>query len=177
LKSGRNTIKIRNSRPVLEAPTILHIREQLAAVIHLTIRWDEIEHIMEPGLHELIAAVSAQGIGPTGPWSNHHLRMRPDVADIEICVPVSMPVVPVGRVEGRNRPARTIVRTVYHGAYQGLGLAWRDFNAWISARRYQAAPDFQECYVIGPDENPDPAAWRTELTRSLIDLGAVAGHA
>jgi effector-binding domain-containing protein len=162
---------------VLETPTILYVQEQLAAIIHLTVHWDEIELVMEPGFHELMAVVSAQGIGPIGPWFTHHLSMRPDVADVEVCVPVSMPVVPTGRVEGRNIPARTLVQTVHRGAYEGLGLAWRDLNAWISARGYQPTLDYWECYVVGPDTNSDPATWRTELSRSLIDLGPVAGRA
>jgi len=132
---------------------------------------------MELGLSELMAVISAQGIGPTGPWFNHHLRMQPDIADVEISVPVSAPVVPIGRVRQRKMPAMTVARTVYRGAYEGLGRAWREFHTWIRANGFGAAPDFWERYVVGPDENPDPAAWRTELTRSLIDLGAVAGHA
>ena len=29
------------------------------------------------------------------------------------------------------------------------------------------APDLWECYVAGPESNPDPATWRTELNRPL----------
>jgi effector-binding domain-containing protein len=162
---------------VLETPAILNTEPQLAAVIHLTVPWEEIQNIMEPGLVELMAAVSAQGIGPVGPWFNQHLRVQPDVVDVEICVPVSAPVAPVGRVERREIPAMTAVRTVYRGAYEGLSRAWRDFNAWIRANGYETAPDLWECYVVGPDANPDPAVWRTELTRSLINFRAIAGHA
>jgi hypothetical protein len=90
---------------VLETPTILNTDPQQAAVIHLTVPWEEIQNIMEPGLAELMAAVSARGIGPVGPWFNHHLHVQPDVVDVEICVPVSTPVAPVGRVERREARA------------------------------------------------------------------------
>jgi hypothetical protein len=43
---------------------------------------------MGPGLRELMAAVAAQGIAPTGPWFSNHLRMDPDIFDFEISVPV-----------------------------------------------------------------------------------------
>ena len=162
---------------MIETPTILNTEARLAAVIHLTVPWNEIEKVMEPRLHELMAAVSAQGIGPTGPWFNRHLRVQPGLVDVEIGVPVSSRVVPVGRVERRKVPTMTVARTVYRGAHEGLGTAWRDFNAWIQSKGHETSPDLWECYVFGPDSNPDPTTWRTELTRSLTGLGAVVGHA
>ncbi len=29
-------------------------------------------------------------------------------------------------------------------------------------------PDLWECYVAGPEANPDPATWRTELSRAFV---------
>ncbi len=57
--------------------------------------------------------------------------------------------------------------TVYHGPYEGLGPAWAEFDAWIAAERHAPASDLWECYVAGPESNPDPATWRTELNRPL----------
>jgi effector-binding domain-containing protein len=161
---------------VLATPTIVHTPARHIAVIRLTVPWNKIEFLMEPGLNELIATVSAQGIGPTGPWFNRHLRVQPNIVDVEIGVPVSSPVVPVGRVERREVPVMTMARALYHGSYEGLGTAWRDFNAWIRSKGHGTGPDFYECYVVGPDANPDPTAWRTELTRQLTGLGEVVGH-
>jgi effector-binding domain-containing protein len=64
-------------------------------------------------------------------------------------------------------PATTVARTVYHGDYEGLGAAWGEFGAWIKANGYTPAPNLWECYVAGPESNPDPATWRTELIRPL----------
>ena len=141
---------------------------QLAAVIRLTIPRDQIRNVMGPGLAELMAAIAAQGIAPAGPWFSHHLRMDPDIFDFEISVPVTAPVAPTGRVLPSRLPARTVTRTVYHGAYEGLGAAWGEFDAWIAAQGHKPAPDLWECYVAGPESDPDPATWRTELNRPLI---------
>ena len=54
---------------------------------------------MDPGLQELMAAVAAQGIAPSGPWFSHHLRMDPNVFDFLIGVPVPKSVSPSGRVK------------------------------------------------------------------------------
>jgi effector-binding domain-containing protein len=124
---------------------------------------------MQPGLRELTAAIAAQGIAPAGPWFTHHLRMDPEVFDFEIGIPVTAPVAAAGRVKPAQRPAMRVARTIYRGPYEGLGAAWGEFEAWIAAHGHTPAVDLWECYAAGPESSPDPANWRTELDRPLLD--------
>ena len=39
--------------------------------------------------------------------------------------------------------------------------------AWITAQGLAPGPDLWECYIAGPESDPDPATWRTELNRPL----------
>ena len=89
--------------------------------------------------------------------------------DFEISVPVAAPVAAAGRVKPGRLPATTVARTVYRGPYEGLGAAWAEFSAWITASGRTPAPQLWECYVAGPESSPDPSAWRTELNRPLLD--------
>ena len=154
---------------MIDTPQITQSAAQLTAVIHLTIPREDIRKVMGPGIRELMAAVAAQGIAPAGPWFTHHLRMDPATFDFEIGVPVTAPVVAAGRVSPGRLPATRVARTVFHGSYDGLGAAWGEFGAWIAAQGHTPGPDLWECYVAGPESNPDPAAWCTELNRPLID--------
>lgn len=154
---------------MLDTPQIIQTTAQLTAVIHLTVPRAEIQNVMGPGISEVMAAVAAQGVGPAGPWFTHHLRMDPEVFDFEVGVPVNTPVVAVGRVKPGQLPAARVARTVYHGPYEGLGPAWGEFEAWITAHGHTMAPDLWEVYVTDPSADPDPAAWRTEFNRPLID--------
>lgn len=153
---------------MIDTPLILHTTGQLTALIHLTIPRSEMRSVMGPGISEVMAAVQAQGIGPAGPWFTHHLKMDPETFDFEICVSVTAPVVAVGRVIAGEMSAVKVARTVYHGAYEGLGAAWGEFNAWIAANGHEPRPDLYECYVAGPESSPNPDNWRTELNRPLI---------
>ncbi len=152
---------------MIETPQITQTGRQLTAAIHLTVPRAEIQHVMGPGITEVLAAVADQGIGPAGPWLTHHLRMDPEVFDFEICVPVTAPVAPTGRVQPGELPAATVVRTMYHGPYEGLGDAWGEFHAWITANGHTPRPDLWEVYAVGPESSPDPADWRTELNQPL----------
>jgi effector-binding domain-containing protein len=154
---------------MIDTPQITRSAAQLTAVIHITIPRSEIRKVMGPGIGELMAAVAAQGLAPAGPVFSHHFKMDPDTFDFEVGVPVSKPVAPSGRVQPGQLPATTVVRTVYHGPYEGLGAAWGEFCAWIDSHGHKTRPDLWECYVAGPESSPDPANWRTELNRPLLE--------
>ena len=117
---------------MLDTPQIARTAEQLTAVTRLTVPREEIRNVMGPGIREVMAAVAAQGIAPTGPWFTYHLRMDPAVFDFEVGVPVGAPVAAAGRVRAGHLPAATVARTVYHGPYEGLAGAWGEFEAWIT---------------------------------------------
>jgi effector-binding domain-containing protein len=154
---------------MIDTPQITQTEAQQTAVIHLTIPREEIRNVMGPGIGELMSTVAAQGITARGAWFSHHLKMDPGIFDFEIGVPVATPVTPAGRVKPGRLPAARVARTVYRGPYEGLGDAWGEFNAWLTANGHRAAPDLWEIYVAGPESSPDPANWRTELNRPLLD--------
>jgi uncharacterized protein YndB with AHSA1/START domain/effector-binding domain-containing protein len=154
--------------PIIDVPMIAETTPQLAAAIHLTVPRSEIRTVMGPGLNEIMAAVKSQGIGPAGPWFTHHLKMNSATFDFEICVPVSAPVNPVGRVVSREMPAVKVARTVYQGPYEHLADGWKAFDHWMVASGHQPGPDLYECYAVGPESGSDAAEWRTELRRPIV---------
>lgn len=154
---------------MLETPQIIHTTRLVSAVISITVLRERIREVMWPGLEELRATIAAQGIDVIGPWFTHHWRTDPEVFDFEICVPVAAPVVAVGRMKPSEWPAMRVARTVYSGPFEGLSDAWGEFGDWIDAGGYKRAADLWERYLVGPETSPDPANWRTELTRPLVD--------
>jgi len=154
---------------MIDTPKVVQTTSQLIATVRIETPRSQIQHVMGPGIGEAMAAVQAQGIGPVGPWFAHHLKMDPASFEFDICVPVSAPVAAVGRVKPGQRPAIKIVQTTYRGPYEGLGDAWGEFLAWIEAGGHKTAKDFYECYAAGPESSPNPADWRTELSRPVIE--------
>ena len=153
---------------MIETPNIAQLPAQAMATLHIVTPRSKMQEVMGPGIGEVMAAAKAQGIGPTGPWFTHHRKITPETFDFDICVPVSAPVSPTGRVVPDERPALGVARTVYHGPYEGLGGAWHEFMQWIAAQGLHAASDLYECYRVGPETSPDPSEWRTELIRPLL---------
>jgi effector-binding domain-containing protein len=154
---------------MIDTPQIVETGQVRTAIIKLTCPRNEIQNVMGPAIGELMQTVAAQGVGPTGTWYSHHRRVTPDIFDFEIGVPVSAPVKDAGRVTNGILPAARVARFVHTGSYEGLGAAWGEFNEWVETQGYQAAPNLWERYLSGPDSSPDPATWRTELNRPLLD--------
>ena len=46
---------------------------------------------------------------------------------------------------------------VYHGDYEGLGPAWSEFDAWITAEGHTPGPGLWESYVADPESDLDPS--------------------
>jgi effector-binding domain-containing protein len=159
---------------MIETPQVIESQAQLVAAVHIKTPRSRIQRVMGPGIGEAMACVQAQRIGPVGPWFAHHLKTDSANFEFDICVPVSSPVAAVGRVKSWQRPAVKVVRTVYHGPYEGLDEAWGQFWAWIDTNRCETAPDFYECYLVGPETSSNPADWRTELSRPLIEQAPAA---
>lgn len=155
---------------MIDTPHITETFRQDTAIIHLTILRAEMMTVFGPAVEELIATITAQGQVPAGPVFTHHLRITPERFDFELSVPVSKPVVAAGRVQPSAWPAMQVARTIYHGPYEGLPDAWGEFMDWMDAQGHKPAEDLWECYVAGPHSDPDPANYRTELNRPLINL-------
>ena len=146
---------------------IVKTEAQTAAVIRLTIARSEIQAVLGPAMREVLSIVTAQGLAPAGPMFSRHFRMDPKVFDFEVGVPVAKGVKAVGRVKPGKLPAAEVARTVYHGPYEGLGAAWVEFGARISAQKLSTTNEFWERYLAGPESGPDQRKWRTELGRPL----------
>lgn len=155
---------------MLESPPyILHVDARQTAVIHLTIPRSEMRSEMGPAIAELMGAIKAQGVATAGPLFSHHFSMHPDTFDFEIGVPVSAPVTPAGRVAPGSLPAARVARAVLIGDYGGLANGWSGLLDWVAAHRFKTAPDLWEVYLQGPESDPEPSSWRTELNKPLLD--------
>jgi effector-binding domain-containing protein len=154
---------------MLETPELIDVPQQHTAVIRLRIPCEECPQHFGPAVMELFAELGRQGIAPAGPVFDHHFAAPDTHFDFEIGVPVSKPVAPNGRVVPSERPSFRAAKAVLVGDYELLSEAWPEFMQWTTAQGLQTATDFWQVFAKGPESDPDPATWRTELIRALQD--------
>lgn len=153
---------------MLEAAEIVQSVAQTAAVIRLKVAQRDLPKVMRPAVEELMVVIADQGLTQVGPLFNHYLSMAGGLFDFEVGVPVSRRVAPTGRVKPGTLPAARVARTIYYGPYDGLHAAWQEFGDLLRGHGLKPAPGLWESYVVGPETNPDPAAWATELNQPLM---------
>lgn len=152
---------------MIDTPQIVQSPQQRTAAIHVTIPRSEIQQVFPPAVKELLAVLDEQGIKPTAPLVSYHLKMPSDVFDFEIALPVEGEVKPSGRVAASELPAMRVARSVYRGPMEGLGSAWGELRNWVVANGHTGKPLMWESYVVGPDREPDPSKWQTQLNWPL----------
>ena len=74
---------------MIDTPYVTQSEACLMAFIAIRVPRGEIREVMGPALRELMSAVMDQGIGAGKPWFAHHLRIRPEIFEFEICVAVT----------------------------------------------------------------------------------------
>ncbi len=148
-----------------------------AAVIHLAIPRDEMQQEMPRAIDELLSVISAQKMVPAGPLFAHHLKLSEERFDFEAGFPVRSPIAEKGRVKPGALPEADVARSVYEGEYEGLFAAWEEFGARLESelgtqmkkRGLRPGETIWEHYLIGPETEPNPTKWRTELNQPLVE--------
>jgi len=152
---------------MIDPPSIVQTQPIHYAALHQVCPTDQIAKVMGPGIAEVVAALQAQNIQPTGPWFTHHFHRPVETFDFEICFPVSEAIAPHGRITPGIWPAMTVARTIFAGNYSGLPHAWGELEQWLTAENHPKGTQFWERYLVNPNDNPDPSEWRTELNWPL----------
>lgn len=153
---------------MIDPPQVVTTTATHAAIIPVVVPREQIRKAMSDAIGELMAAVAAQRVKPTGPLFSRHMRMDPAVFDFEVGLPVPGPIAAAGRMVPGQLPAIVVARTVYRGPYEKLGQAWGELNDWLKAEGHRPGPGLWESYLAGPGSISDPADFRTELNRPLL---------
>jgi effector-binding domain-containing protein len=152
---------------MIDTPRQVQTQELLAAVIPFKIRREEMMTVFGPAVDELVKVLKAQGITPQSAIFCHHLKMEAGRFDFEMGFAVDRAVKAAGRVIPSRLPATKVMRTTYHGGYEGLPGAWGEFDAWMKKEGVEQRDGLWELYRKGPQTTPDESKWETELTKPV----------
>lgn len=111
------------------------------------------------------AAAAGELIG--GPATAVYHEDAGDAFDVTIGFPVSAEPDPALGLDLAALPAGPALRITHTGPYGTLGEAYRALEAELGRRGLQRTLSW-ESYLVGPADEPDPAAWTTEV---VVPLG------
>jgi DNA-binding transcriptional MerR regulator len=117
---------------------------------------------------ELDAAV-AEPLGPPGGHYDNDL-----FAEGRGRVLVYYPVADApsyGRVRPVELPAVELAATVHHGSHDDIDVTYGRLATWVHEHALAVAGPVQETYAVRPQDDPDPAAWRTGIAWPVFRVG------
>jgi effector-binding domain-containing protein len=132
--------------------------------VRTTVPMDGIGAAMGPLFERLYGWLGAAGVTPLGmPWTRY-LSVGAEEVELEVGAPVGIqqPPVPSGMVTG-VLPAGEVAATLHVGPYDRLPEAYAAIHAWLGAQGLGPSGAMWEVYENGPDTEPDPARWRTQV--------------
>jgi effector-binding domain-containing protein len=112
------------------------------------------------------ATVEPRGAARGAPFAVYHNEpFRPEDVDVEMGLPVAADatVEESAGVHRRELPGGPVAYTVHVGPYSTIGAAYAALYAWVEREGHRPLGPAREIYIVGPDQERNPAAYRTEL--------------
>lgn len=135
--------------------------------VRATVRMAEIGQRMGPLFGELFGWLGRKGIEPAGaPWARY-LTVGADEVELEIGAPLAAEIAGEDGMIAGVRPACEVAATIYMGPYEQIGPAYQAIAAWLSENGRLNAGAMWEIYETDPEQEPDPAKWRTRIVYPL----------
>jgi uncharacterized protein (DUF302 family)/effector-binding domain-containing protein len=137
------------------------------------VRPERIGEDIGAGFAALYTEVEVAGLHPAGSPAVTYLE--PLEPGRTMNVDIGIPVLPGAgqttpgedaRVVGRH--SRPVARTIHHGDYTGIRAAYEALDEWIFSNGYRSSGPPTETYLAGPDSEPDPAGYRTEVSIPVV---------
>ncbi|PXY22234.1 GyrI-like domain-containing protein [Prauserella muralis] len=105
---------------------------------------------------------------PSGPPEVAYLSAF--APDVPLLIEARLPVAGAERLRPGHQaplvtlPPRRCASTVHHGAYDGIGAAYRALEEWVVEHRQRPVGPPTETYLVGPGETDRVAEYRTEIS-------------
>jgi len=135
-------------------------REPYVAV-RTTVRMADIGEHMGLLFGQLFEWLGTNNVTPIGPPFARYLAVGPEEVEFEVGVPVGAPVAASAPFIAGVRPETAVAKTLHVGPYDGMEAAYTAVMDWLGENGKLVTGAMWEVYESDPDQEPDPAKWRT----------------
>jgi effector-binding domain-containing protein len=139
--------------------------EQPTAVAATTLAATEIGPWLTKTYGIIAKYLAAKGVQPVGPAFGRYHMLDGGRFSVEAGFPVDRAIAGDGDVMPSSLPGGTVAKTIHVGPYDQMRPAYAALSSWVKARGGELTADAWEVYVSDPSEQPDPAAWCTEVVQ------------
>jgi DNA-binding transcriptional MerR regulator len=176
---ARTQTAVASLRNLLEDPTPAvdigrrKVDRVSTAAISEVVHVDDLLSWFLGALGELHAVLNAQRITLTGPAGGlfSNALFSHASGEATMFVPCDGNVRAVGRVIALVVPAVELATIVHKGSHANVDLAYGSLAKYVTRHALAVEGPLREYYFVGPQDTPDPSAWRTEIGWPIFQTG------
>ena len=164
---------------MIAEPKLEDRKEQRYMGIRMQVPMRKLKDIIPQSIDEMFSWLGKQGVELAGPpFIRYHVINMAGKMDVEVGVPVKGALSGDERISAGVLPAGRYASLIYSGVKNGIegnkalldwateqGIVW---DRWDD-KNGDAFGSRVEFFLTGPDEDPDPANWETEVAIRLAD--------
>jgi DNA-binding transcriptional MerR regulator len=152
---------------------IEHRREETiqSAAISEVVDGEDLGPWFQGAIEELRYALARHGATAAGPSGCVIANdfFSDERGELTIFVPTASPVGPVGRVTPASLPAVELATTVHAGSHADIDRTYGSLATYVSEHALGVDGPIRERYLVGRNDTPDEAEWRTEIGWPIFD--------
>lgn len=164
---------------MLSKPEIVERAEVHYLAVPVETAQADIARIAPDEIRKLFATLGKAGVAPAGPMMFRYHSMDGGRMSLDIAVPVAETEFGADGLVSGSLPAGRYASIEYRGGYEGLYKANAVLREWMEAEGHHAMPvetngrrnvaGWAEIYRAGPEIDPDPETWVTEIVIKVAD--------
>ncbi len=155
--------------------TTRHLLEQPTVVMRTIVPVEAIPTFLGKAFGAVAEHIGTHDADFAGPPFARYLPVSDDFRafEIEAGFPVTPAIPGDGEIEASTLPGGEVATITHIGAYDAMRPTYQAINDWLGA--HQATPTGApwEVYLSDPDDEPDPAMWRTDIVQPYQEMAHV----
>ncbi|WP_341926629.1 GyrI-like domain-containing protein [Nocardioides psychrotolerans] len=143
---------------------VVDVVEQPTAGVRASVPMSELTEFFGRAFQETMTVLESQGVTPVGPPFGRYYGAPGAVIDVEAGFPVATAVVAADTVVPGCLPEGKAVEAIHVGAYDTLESTYAEMESSGADRGISLGATMWETYLSNPEDEPEPATWRTRIT-------------
>lgn len=152
--------------------TTRHLREQPTVVMRTIVPVEAIPAFLGKAFGAVAEHIGAHDADFAGPPFARYLPVSDDFRafEIEAGFPVTPAIAGEGEIEASTLPGGEVATVTHTGPYDAMRPTYQAITDWLGAHQATPLGAPWEVYLSDPDDEPDPAVWRTDIVQPYQEM-------